>query len=700
MSRNLWLGLAIGLTAAALAATFVFEPTALRRKPAVPERTPLGWAGQLQLRAGDGVSGWRDGAAAQARFADPYGLALGRDGTVYVADAGDNNRIRAIRADGSVVTLAGADEGFRDGVGAAAAFDTPSGIALDAAGNLYIADTGNHAIRKLDPQGRVSTLAGDGTAGYRDGPGAQARFNGPVGVALDKQGNVYVADTYNDRIRVIRRDGQVLTLAGGDQPGYQDGPGPLARFDTPTGLALDRHGRVYVADTRNNAIRRIGLDGAVDTVLRTQAEDPSTALRRPLSLALTHDSVLYIGEMARGRVLQLGLDRQMHVVSGATQAQRLARPSALALAPDGSLVVADAQSYRVHRLAPAPTADAPPVVGAAGPSPQNPLPRSEGRWPLAPQYAWHEVVGTLGEVRGDGGSEARHHLHGGLDIAGDVGQPVLAIADGKVSNPNSSWGLGELGEGMALDALSYIHMRVGRKANGDPIDPARFQALLDEEGKLRRMRVQRGTRFRVGDTLGTINPMAHVHLVLGASGYERNAMVLDFAGFSDRYAPQIERIALLDALAQPLQEREDGRLLVARDGGGLQIVVDAWDQVDRNLPRRRLGLYALGYQWLDAAGQPLPGYEAPVVNLRFERMPAEDEATQIVYADGSGVTVHGSAITRFRYVLTNTARDGRLAVGAWQPETLPPGDYILRITAQDYSGNAAQSRRDLEVRVR
>ena len=217
MTRNLWLGLAVALTAAALAATFVLEP-GTPRKPAGPQATPLGWAGQLQLRAGDGVLGLRDGLAAQARFADPYGLALGRDGTLYVADAGDNNRIRAIRADGSVVSLAGSSEGFRDGNGAAAAFNTPSGMALDAAGNLYIADTGNHAIRKLSPQGVVSTLAGDGSAGYLDGPAAQARFNGPTGVAVDAQGRVYVADTYNDRIRVIGNDGQVRTLAGGERP--------------------------------------------------------------------------------------------------------------------------------------------------------------------------------------------------------------------------------------------------------------------------------------------------------------------------------------------------------------------------------------------------------------------------------------------------------------------------------------------------
>ncbi|MGO4779303.1 gluconolaconase, partial [Lysobacter sp. 2RAB21] len=148
--------------------------------------------------------------------------------------------------------------------------------------------------------------------------------------------------------------------------------------------------------------------------------------------------------------------------------------------------------------------------------------------PLKPQDGWHEVVGTLGEVRGDGQHESRDHLHGGLDIRGDIGQQVLAIADAKVSNPSSAWGFGNLGEGAALDQISYIHMRVGRTAQGEPIDPARFQPIMDDAGKIERMRLLRGTRFKAGDVLGTINAMAHVHLSLGAAGYERNAISLDF----------------------------------------------------------------------------------------------------------------------------------------------------------------------------
>src|SRR5689334_8095985 len=192
------------------AAAYIF--LRFTRKP-VP--TPRAWRANVITVAGDG---------SPKTLADPFGVAVAEDGVVYFSDAGESNRIQKIAPDGSVTTLAGGSEGFADGTGAQASFNTPSGIAIDADGNLYVADTGNNRIRKVTPQGVVTTVAGDGTAGYVDGQAAQARFNGPIGVAVGGDGNIYVADTYNDRIRRISPEGQVTTIAANEA------------FDTPCGV--------------------------------------------------------------------------------------------------------------------------------------------------------------------------------------------------------------------------------------------------------------------------------------------------------------------------------------------------------------------------------------------------------------------------------------------------------------------------------
>lgn len=199
--------------------------------------------------------------------------------------------------------------------------------------------------------------------------------------------------------------------------------------------------------------------------------------------------------------------------------------------------------------------------------------------------------------------------------------------------------------------------------------------------------------------MGSINNQAHVHLAIGPSGYERNAVRLGFSNYADHVAPKVDDIALLDGNNQRLIDKVDGRLQVPRTGGGLQLVVEAWDQVDNNLPRRRLGLYSLGYQILDATGRALPGYEQPRTNIIFNRMPPQREAVKLAYAADSGITVHGSSSTRFRYVLTNTVRDGLLGSGELQPMELQPGNYTIRITAKDYSGNQAVAGSTLDISI-
>jgi sugar lactone lactonase YvrE len=634
--------------------------------------------------AGDGQVGWRDGPALQAQFADPYGLALDPHGALYVSDAGDNDRIRVLRTDGRVATLAGGVEGFKDGQGAEARFDTPSGIVLDAVGNLYVADTGNHAIRKVTPDGVVTTLAGTGKPGWRDGPGAQAQFDGPMGLAIDKAGRVIVADTYNDRIRAITPDGVVTTLAGGPRPGDVDGPGALARFDTPCAVLVDRQGRVVVADTRNDALKAIDATGNVVTLARAVPGNAFVALHRPMALAQKRQGILVVGTFD-GDLLEIdGSNAPQSLFPPGDR--RFVHPTGIAIGHDQQLLVADSASSRLHVVTRSDGA-ATVVDGAVGPAPDRPLPAVEHRWPVRPQLAWHEVVGTVGEDRGDGHGETRDHFHDGLDVRGDVGQDVLAIAPGKVSNPLGAWAFGKLNEGLAIDSLAYVHMHVGRGAGGRPLDPARFVPVLDEAGKLQRVRVRRGTRFAPGDVLGSINGMAHVHLWMGVSGYGINPLLLNLKDFRDTVAPSIGSIEVRDAAGVRLTQRDGGRLRVPR--GDVSVVVDAWDQVDGNLPRRRLGLYSLAFQWLHVDGTPVAGYEPPRPVIEFSRLP-DDDRVKTVYADRSGITVQGNAETHFRYAIP---------ASLCATTTLAPGDYVLRIVAKDFSGNEATGGRDVAVRL-
>ena len=156
-----------------------------------------------------------------------------------------------------VSTIAGSMAGFAEGTGAAAQFDMPVAVAVDAQGVLYVSDYNNNRIRRITPAGVVSTLAGSGTMGFADGPGNTAQFNGPSGLALDAQGTLYVADVGNNRIRKISSAGTVTTLAGSGAAGFADGMGSAATFNAPNSVPVDAQGNVYVADTENHRIRKV-----------------------------------------------------------------------------------------------------------------------------------------------------------------------------------------------------------------------------------------------------------------------------------------------------------------------------------------------------------------------------------------------------------------------------------------------------------
>ena len=316
----------------------------------------------LELLAGDiGGSGNGDGTGAAARFHNPSGVAVDSAGNLYVADA-DNHTIRKVTAAGVVTTLAGTAGvfGSTDGMGTAARFNGPRGVAVDGAGNVYVADTLNYTIRKVTATGVVTTLAGiAGFAGSADGTGTAARFFVPSGVAVDSAGNVYVADTGNHTIRKITAAGVVTTLAGtAGMVGSADGTGADARFSNPSGVAVDSAGNVYVADEFNHTIRKVTAGGVVTTLAGTagmagSADGTGAAARfnLPAGVAVDGAGNVYVADSANDtirKVTAAGVVTTLAGTAGMTgsadgtgAAARFNVPSGVAVDSAGNVYVAD-----------------------------------------------------------------------------------------------------------------------------------------------------------------------------------------------------------------------------------------------------------------------------------------------------------------------------------------------------------------------
>lgn len=334
-------------------------------------------SGVITTVAGSSARGFSGdgGSALQARLNMPVALALGDDGTLFIADSG-NNRVRAVDPQGVIRTVAGG--GIGDGGDPRqATLNLPYGVAVDKRGRLYIADTEHHRIRRLTlgaENPRIETIAGTGLSGYNgdERPAIEARLNSPRGLAVDAEGNLYIADTFNHRVRKITPDGVITTVAGTGRAGFSGDGGLATRAELrlPLAVAVDAEGRLYIADAGNNRVRRVELDGTITTIVGTGKrgfggdDGPAiaAALDTPAALAFDKDGRLLIADAGNHRLRRVDLSSGTIVTiagkgtpgsggdGGAAKEAELNTPSGLAVDAEGTVYIADSGNHRVRKI--------------------------------------------------------------------------------------------------------------------------------------------------------------------------------------------------------------------------------------------------------------------------------------------------------------------------------------------------------------
>ena len=326
---------------------------------------------------GDYAYGGDGGPALEARFNGLAGIAIDALGNLYIADSG-NHRVRRVTPAGIIDTVAGTGEqGYGGDAGPAreARLDQPGDVAVDALGNLYIADRFNSRVRRVTPAGIIDTVAGTGEQGYGGdaGPAAEARLWIPSGVAVDALGNLYIADTFNNRVRRVTPAGIIDTVAGTGEQGYGGDAGPAteARLDRPEDVAVDALGNLYIADSFNNRVRRVTPDGIIDTVAGTGTwayggdAGPAAGAHLSLPSGVAVDALgnLYIADSFNNRVRRVTLAGVIDTVAGTGEQgyggdagpaaeARLDSPSSVAVDALGNLYTADSSNNRVRWVGP------------------------------------------------------------------------------------------------------------------------------------------------------------------------------------------------------------------------------------------------------------------------------------------------------------------------------------------------------------
>jgi len=309
-----------------------------------------------------GTEGSRDGQGAAAQFKWPHGVAVDSNGNVAVGDRG-NHLIRKITAKGAVSTLAGSAEkyGYMDGVGADARFWYPVGVAVDASNNVYVADSSSQTIRKVAPDGTVTTLAGSpdtgasrpGIGGYASGNGSAAHFNNPTGVAVDKAGNVYVADSNNYIIRKITPKGEVTAVAGAvGESKSVDGNAKSARFVSPFGVAVDGYGNLYGTD--KTTIRKIDarntvsiLAGSADDIGTTDGIGSAARFQNPKGVAVDSKGNVYVADDGNKNIRKITPTGAVKTLRDPDGNSPFTDPVAVAVDDKGYIYVSDADGFKI-----------------------------------------------------------------------------------------------------------------------------------------------------------------------------------------------------------------------------------------------------------------------------------------------------------------------------------------------------------------
>ncbi|MBK7394473.1 MAG: hypothetical protein IPI64_14465 [Chloracidobacterium sp.] len=628
-------------------------------------------------------------AGTGGEFGEPFGIAV-RGNDVFVTD-GQNDQIWRI-SDGKATVFA-------------AGLDTPSGIAFTKNGDLIVADSGSHTIKSVNAKGEVTVIAGvNGKQGFADSDATIALFNAPVGIAVGADGRVFVADTYNDRIRVID-NGKVTTLSGSGK-GYADGVGDQAKFDTPTGIAVWQD-KLLISDAGNRRIRVVEPTGIVWTLAGNGEQNLkdgllSTALFvQPTAISVNKSGQIYIADgnairMISGEVLpivQTISADERGLSDGNLHRSRFNRPSGLAFDAAGNLLVADSENRLVRNILPQnnDTAITKEQIAALRDKPEEFRQLQPARWPYDPPTAKRDIAGTLGEIRGEmkPGSDQVWY-HNGLDIAGAYGETARFVRDEKVLRPIAAENFGTLRELIRMPTLGYIHIRLGRNVESVPFGDGRFQFEKETSGKLSGVRVPRGAKFKAGEPIGTLNAMNHVHLIAGRSGSEMNALdALTLPGLTDSRPPTIENVTLFDKNWSEIETAKKNQRITLRDQ--TRIVVRAYDQADGNSEKRRLGVFKLGYQLLKQDGSAVADTKWTIV---FDRLPSA-ASISLVYANGSKSGATGETI--FNYIVTNSVSGDEFHEDVFDAATLASGIYTLRVFAADYFGNTSSKDLSFEI---